>query len=135
MSTTSEHPELGDLDAYGDDDAHTGPMWVILLAGPVTWAVHFFVVYLLVEAACNIDSVAAMLSPDRTRTVVLAATVIAVGICGVFVVRSRRILELFRDTGRDHPQRFVATMGLLMGSIFAVAVVAVGVPALWLSAC
>ena len=131
---------MTDAPAHGDerpvelppDTPSTFGVWALVSAGPVVWAVHFLVVYLLAEAAC------AALETDEMRFIgsgalvatVIAATVVAAVAClaaaGYSWRRSR--------TGRGDVAHlgFAGTL-LALGSFAAVLVV--GLPASVLDPC
>lgn len=131
--------------------------WVLLLQGPVTWATHFMLVYLSVESWCaetyySIDDSLSSELPtwfgfDAPVAVTLGATVLATASILTFVaftaVRYRQATAEYRREHQDATDiddqlvrdRQILFTGLLLGPLSAVAVLVVGVPALWLQTC
>lgn len=123
--------------------------WILLLLGPVTWATHFMVVYLLVEAWCSeispgVETWLGTLAPVSATVV---ATVIATAlILGGVAFTARRYRQALAEVRRDHEDatdidrqlirdRQVLFIGLLLGGLSVVAVLVVGLPALWVPTC
>lgn len=122
--------------------------WILLLLGPVTWATHFMVVYLVVEAWCATEPTApTWLGFSAPVTVTLAATAAAVVVIlagtAFTALRHRQALARTRHEHegatdveeqpvRDRQMLFV---GLLLGPLSVVAVLVVGLPALWIQTC
>lgn len=118
------------VDVSGDRPARM--VWVLLLAGPVTWFVHFMVVYLVVEAGCAGGGPGfEAFDPPVPKATTLAATAVAVIACTAFSVWSYR-----RWRAGGGPSGSVdgtmAFVGFLLASFSAVAVLFVGLPALLL---
>ena len=99
--------------------------WILFLAGPVTWFVHFMVVYLVAEAGCTGDGPGlAVFDPPVPAAATLAATAVAAVACLGFAWRGYRCLV-------DHPQPdSLAFAGFLLSLLGFVAVLFVGLPAL-----
>lgn len=103
--------------------------WLLVLAGPVVWITHFATVYLNAEATCasvrnrRID----YLGPTVLTRFVVVATVVAVAVIAVAAVIAWR-----RSNTRDEVMHRLAVI-LSVGSIAAV--LAVGLPILWLDPC
>lgn len=97
--------------------------WALAVGGPVLWIVHFGVVYLVAEAACTADrdAVLRFAGPGTMRAIVILATVAVAAACVAFAVVARRAAV-------TAPVVRQLAVALWLGA--AVAVVAVGVPAL-----
>lgn len=124
-------------------------IWVLFLAGPTVWFLHFMAVYLVVEAVCTGGR------PDRellglplVSTFTLLATVAAVPVIAGFAVAAyRRWRDLERTVSgqsddreeeetvaRGH-DRALAFAGFALGLLFILGVLFTGLPALWLTPC
>lgn len=99
---------------------------VFLLAGPVIWISHFFVVYLFAEAACTGAAASAV------RAVTLVGTAIAVAAILVMGLRTRRA---FTDISACDSLRQLYFLGQLLAGLSVVAVLFVGLPATFLQPC
>lgn len=116
-------------------------IWVLFLAGPVIWIVHFMAVYVLAEAACAAgDGGPRLLGLSILALVTLVATVFAVGAALVLAVRAYQVWR--GATGRssdwlagDERNAGLALLGWLLGAVFVVAILFVGVPAAFLDPC
>ena len=99
--------------------------WIVFLAGPVTWFVHFMVVYLLAEAGCTGDGPGLRLfDPPVPAVATLAATAVAAVACLGFAWWGYRCLD-------DHSHGDSLTFaGCLLSLLGFLAVLFVGVPAL-----
>lgn len=118
----------------------------LFLAGPSIWLAHFFLVYLVAEALCVAGVDAEVLSLPLLSAVTLLATALAVGAAAVTSVlayrRWRRSLtpsqgthgHLSSETKRGH-DKDLAFAGLLLGILFIVAILFVGLPAAVLNPC
>ncbi|MCA1735581.1 MAG: hypothetical protein LC739_05555, partial [Actinobacteria bacterium] len=95
---------------------------VLLLAGPVIWISHFWVVYLWAEAAC--------VPPwdSAVEFVTVAATVVAIGAILGFGISASRSYTAADDDG-DH-RRLLYLYGVLLAGLSVVATLFVGLPAL-----
>lgn len=120
-------------------DLQARATWVVLLGGPVVWALHFVVVYLVAEAGCTgsgpgLDA----FDPPVPSVVTLVATVVAVLAClGVgawaWRLRARGPGGLASDEAAAvERNRTLMMAGLLLALLSAMAVVFVAVPAVWL---
>lgn len=121
--------------------------WVQLLAGPVLWSVHFIVGYLLVEASCRAGWNFQILGINGLSFIVIALTVLAVLGAILFGVTSyrgwksvntgRSLRDELRDTSRwsEEPTEFMYFSGFLLSVFFALTIVMVGLPALFLHPC
>lgn len=126
--------------------------WILLLAGPVTWAVHFVGVYLVVEAWCSAATRANGAMPQWLGAAApVSVTLVATGVAAAVIVadltftllryrqatrEARREPEDATDTDdqlvRDRQLLFV---GALLGPLSLIAVLAVGLSALWVPTC
>ena len=106
--------------------------WAVLLGGPVTWFVHFMVVYLVAQAACESAETPDMrfIGTSALSVGVVVATVVAGAVC-LAIARVAHV-----RTRRDRRETIdLATIGLLLAVGSFAAVLAVGVPALVLEPC
>lgn len=116
--------------------------YVVLLAGPVIWSVHFMAVYLVTEAGCaDEDAAIAAFAPPVPEIVTLVATVVAAiasVAAAVWAWRRWRAAALRSedqtkvDTEMHGAMAFVG-LGLSVLALFTV--LAVGVPAAVLPTC
>lgn len=117
------------------------PVWVLFVAGPVIWGGHFMAVYLLAEAVCAAGGTDARLLGLRpVSTVTLAATAIAVVMTLVLAVSAYRHWRERRAPASDwldgddlNPG--LALAGALLGVLFVIAILFVGLPAAFLEPC
>lgn len=143
-----------------DHDGGPPIRWLLFVGGPILFAVHFLVVYLTTEAACT----AVPPADDLARTVTVAATAVAVLIAVALTTAShrwwrsmeRRRVEGARarpsgngpstetevpdgPDGRDDPGSLrdsaLAVTSVMLGALFGLSVLVVGIPALVLPAC
>jgi hypothetical protein len=135
------------VDVSGDRRARS--TWALFLAGPVTWFIHFMVVYLAVEAGCTGEGPGLRLfNPPVSDTVTLAATAVAaiacLGFAGWAYRRWRASASEPAAEGRAdlsaEPEIHdrggsLAFAGLLLSLLSVVAILFVGLPALVLPAC
>lgn len=123
--------------------------WLLLLLGPATWATHFMVVYLLVEAWCSPASP----GPETWlgSPAPVSATVVATGVATVVILvgtafTALRYRQAIAEAGRRHADatdidhqlirdRQLLFVGLLLGGVSVLAVLVVGLPALWVPTC
>jgi hypothetical protein len=122
-------------------------LWIQLLAGPVLWSVHFLLSYLLVEAACQAGWDFRLLGFNGLSFIVIVLTVLAVIGTGLFALRSyrgwkdlhedRSLRDEFRDSSYwfEGPLDFMYFSGLLLSILFAVTILMVGLPAIFLQPC
>lgn len=118
----------------------------LFLAGPSIWLAHFFLVYLLAEAFCTAGGNLRILALPVVSAVTLLATALAVGAAAVTTLlahrRWRRSLtpspathdDLSSETERGH-DKDLALAGVLLGILFIVAILFVGLPAAVLNPC
>lgn len=115
----------------------------LFLAGPAIWMAHFFVVYLPAEALCQADVHANVLGLPVISVLTLAATAVAVAATALTTQRAYRrwrntgtgwdgsgAMAPRHATGGGEHDGEVALAGFLLGVLFAVAVLFVGLPAL-----
>jgi len=98
---------------------------VLFLAGPVVWYLYFWVVYLAAEAGCAFG-----FRGVSVFTVVL--TIFSAITVGAFALLARRRSSRRQDG--DYRQVLVQA-GFLLGVMFLIGTVFVGVPALVLQPC
>lgn len=122
--------------------------WVLFLAGPVIWFGHFMVVYLAAEAGCTGDGPGLQLFDPPVPTILtLAATAIAAVACLPFAAWGYRWWRSSRahfdlgdpdavDDAEDADNRAAAGFaGLLLSTLSFVAILFVGLPAIFLTPC
>jgi hypothetical protein len=107
--------------------------WVLLLNGPMVWALHFFVVYLFTEAVCALGEAPTSNGMSPTAITVLVATVLGVAACMWSVAGAWKMWRA--DTDDAGVDGFMGRAGIMLGSVFAGAILFVGLPALVLSPC
>lgn len=123
--------------------------WILLLLGPVTWAIHFMGVYLAVEAWCG----AAMVEiPEFLGAAApVSVTLLATGVATLVIAAGTAFTALRYRQARDererqHPgasdiddqlvrDREMLLAGLLLGALSVIAVLIVGLSALWVPTC
>lgn len=120
------------------------------LAGPVIWAVHFLLVYLLAELACRTGVLSgSLLGMTLLAWVTLTATLLALVVVGWVGVaafrdwqhrrggaetrRSRRLDQASRIGGS--PDGFLVLAGWVLGLLFGAMIVLTAVPILVLAPC
>lgn len=116
-------------------------VWALFLAGPVIWFGHFMAVYLLAEAACaagGLDTDLLGLSALSlvTLLVTVAAAVAALVLAGVAHRRWRARTDDPADwLAGDDRNAGLALAGSILGVMFVVAILFVGLPAAFLEPC
>ncbi len=110
--------------------ASTVGLWILVLAGPGLWIVHFWIVYLSAEASCAADAAPEMsfIGTGGTATLTIVATMVGVVLCGVAAVGCHR-----RSSAPAAPGLLRA--GTLLALLSGVAIFLVGVPVLALPLC
>lgn len=135
------------MDVSGDRRARS--TWAVFLAGPVTWFIHFMVVYLAVEAGCTGEGTGLRLfNPPVSDIVTLAATALAAIACLGFAgwAYSRWHVSASEPAAKERGDLSaeseihdrggsLAFAGLLLSLLSIVAILFVGLPALVLPAC
>lgn len=123
-------------------------IWVLFLAGPTVWFLHFMAVYLVVEAVCTGGRAErALWGLPLVSTFTLLATVGAVVVIVGFAVAAYRrwrdiegVVPHQKDereeeaVARGH-DRALAFAGFALGLLFILGVLFTGLPALWLTPC
>jgi hypothetical protein len=104
----------------------------LFLAGPVIWYTHFWVVYLAAEWGCQVVGDFLILGRSGVAVVTVALTVAGVGLTVWYMVRAWQ--RRGRGEPSDQPGEF-SRAGLILGLIFAMGILFVGVPALVLTPC
>ena len=112
--------------------------WALFLAAPVLWALHFLLVYLVGEAACS----PAVSEPPESAVSIFTVVVTAVAAVATAVVARRgygrwqTALAAERAGDPDRaPHAVLAFGGFVLGLLFTVGVLFVGLPAAVLPAC
>lgn len=117
----------------------------LFLAGPVIWALHFTGVYLLAEVLCHVEDEPRVWGAPAVSVLIVATTIAAVvATAAATVVSYRR----WRAAGGGNPaapdpalatgsepDAELALAGFLLGILFIVVILFVGVPALVLEPC
>ena len=126
-------------------DRRTRWALAMFVAGPLIWSAHFLLVYLIVEAGCSGDGPGLRLfDPPVPKVVTLAATAAAAGAalaCAGWSYRRWRASEHepAADEASDHQDRdrggTLAFAGYLLSLLSVITILAVGLPALFLSSC
>ena len=128
-------------------DTNARALWVQLLAGPVLWSIHFLVSYMIVEAACQAGWSFTILGMSGLSFLVIVLTALAVLGTVFFAFKSyrgwrgihadRRLRDQFREgsTWFEGPVDFMYFSGLLLSVLFAIVILMVGLPALFLQPC
>lgn len=130
MSTTD--PASPRIAEQPPDNPSTIRLWVLLLAGPVLWIVHFMAVYLFAEAACAAreSNDIAFFGTGAIVPIVVASTLVAAGVTGAAMLASWR-----GTRGRTEDATAMGWAGVLLGALSLVAILAVGLPALAVDPC
>jgi uncharacterized BrkB/YihY/UPF0761 family membrane protein len=116
-------------------------LWALFLAGPVIWATHFLVVYFVGEAWCTKDGpTREVLGLHVLSFLTVVATVLGVGaallIAAVAHARWRARTDDPSDwMDGDDLNPGLALAGALLGVLFAVAILFVGLPAAFVGPC
>ena len=118
----------------------------LFLAGPSIWMAHFFAVYLVAEVLCAVGVGAEVLSLPLLSAVTLLATALAVVAAAVTTVLAYRRWrhtasasqvadgDQSSETREEHDAQ-IALAGFLLGILFIVAILFVGMPAAALGPC
>ncbi len=117
----------------------------LFLAGPSIWMAHFFAVYLVAEVLCAVGVDAEVLSLPLLSAATLLVTALAVVAAAVTTVlayrRWRRTVSASHvaddqssETQGGHDAQ-IALAGFLLGILFIVAILFVGMPAAALDPC
>lgn len=119
------------------------PRWwgtvAVLLAGPLIWTAHFFVVYLVAEAGCTGDGPGLRLfDPPVPYLTTLVATAVAAAASAAMIAVGRRRWQALRRAdsgGVDERGAALALGGALLSALSLIQVLFVGIPALVLPGC
>lgn len=125
--------------------------WVVFLAGPVIWLVHFMVVYLVAEAGCTGSGPGLVaFAPPVPVAVTAVATVVAVALCagaawwalhrwrasaGEVRDAPERSADAAPELDDEHRRSSLAFIGLLLSLLSLVAVLFTAAPAAVLGPC
>lgn len=122
-------------------------LWIRLLAGPIIWAAHFIVGYLLVEAFCQTGLRFDILGIDGLSFILVAITLLAVIGSGYLGIQSyqnwgslnpgksfRERLEQ-AENWNEETVEFIYFTGFLLSTLFTATIVMVGLPVFFLRAC
>lgn len=122
-------------------------IWVLFLAGPTIWFLHFSVVYLAAEWLCKVADVdGRLLGLPAVSALTVIATLIAVAVILALAVPAYRRWRTDEPdpAETDDPSagaaaeghdRALMFAGFILGLLFALAVLMVGLPAVWLQPC
>lgn len=106
-------------------------LWFAVLVGPLIWAAHFMASYVLVPYACAADS-------DLSLHL---STLVALAFCGAGAFAGWRFwrkadggLETW-EGGAVGRTRWMGLSGLMLSGLFAMVILAEGVPGVVLTAC
>jgi hypothetical protein len=106
-------------------------LWIGILAGPIAWASDLLVRYALVHWSCG--------TQETTVLKLISAVSLLLVVCGGIVAwRAFRQTPSWAQTDGGRPVdrgRFMAMLGILSSSLFAVVVVAGAMPQWVLDAC
>ena len=104
----------------------TGPLWAGVLGAPAAWAAQMQTIYASAHWACE-------RSHRPVLTVVSAVCMIAAVVCGLVCLRYLNRRE--RDPEFHGRVRFLASLGVLSGAMYAVVIVAQLIATLMLDPC
>jgi uncharacterized membrane protein len=111
-----------------------------ILAGPIVWAIHFVIVYMITEFGCRVNfNNWLFITPSNIYLVIVIVTVVSllgVGFGGLLAYRQWKTQEQYN--GADSSIRthdFLVTVGMLLSALFLFAIVMTAVPTLFLSTC
>ena len=107
------------------------PLWIGILAGPIAFAVDLSLSYALVKWTCNSQRHALLyVITPATLAMVAGAAVMS------WTALQRTTADMPTDGGEPRQRaRFMAILGLASSGLFAVAIVALGIPRWMLHAC
>lgn len=103
--------------------------WFSFLSGPITWAVHFGLIYALGEFGCISGFAEGV---EWVKTGVIVATVI-----GLVILAGSSWLAYthWQTSGISERQQFMAAVGLGLNLLFALVLIASAVPVFFLATC
>lgn len=122
-------------------------LWVRLLAGPLIWAAHFMLGYLLVEAFCQTGLNFNVLGIDGLSFILVAITLLAVAGSAILGFQSYRewgninkgmsLRDRLKQTERwsDEAVEFMYFSGFLLSVLFTATILMVGLPVFFLRTC
>ena len=128
-------------------DINSRTLWTQLLAGPILWSIHFLLVYMLVETYCQAGWNFNLVGLNGISFLVILFTIIAVIATVLFGLRSYRGWRSFhtdrslRDQFQENsawfqgPVDFFYFTGFLLSTLFALVILLVGLPAIFLEPC
>ena len=116
-------------------------LWALFLAGPAIWSVHFAVVYFIGEAWCTMDGPGGeVLGLHPLSFLTLVVTVVAAA--GALLLAGAALRRWRAHTGDrsdwmsgDDLNPGLALAGALLGALFTLAIVFVGLSAAFLEPC
>ncbi len=105
-------------------------LWLLVLAGPGLWIIHFWTVYLAAEASCAADAAPEMsfIGTSGTETLIIIATLVGIVLCGAAAA-------VCRQRSSDPTAPGLLRVGTLLALLSGVAIFMVGVPVLALPLC
>lgn len=126
--------------------ARRGENLFSLIVGPMVWAVHFLVVYVIIAIACAKGAFYAQVyGIGVVPLIVIVVTVIAVGLIvhGIVVAMrrwrgslgERRVMPPHDQSNKDSRRRFMAYAGLLLCGLALIATLWVALPVLFMHSC
>ena len=122
-------------------------LWIQLLAGPILWSVHFLLVYMLAETYCQAGWNFSLLGLNGISFLVILLTILAVIATVLFGLRSyrgwrsfhtdRSLSDQFRESSAwfQGPIDFFYFTGFLLSTLFALVILFVGLPVIFLEPC
>jgi biopolymer transport protein ExbB/TolQ len=136
-------------------DRHLRSLWFGVLAGPITWTVHFLVGYGLVEVACRLRLLESqLLGLTALSVIILVLTLVALLVtlyAGFLAYRNWRRMQVERREGVkqrreaaersdqrrlvEESGRFMAFGGVLLNGLFSFVILVTGIPVLILPPC
>ena len=105
------------------------PGVVLFLAGPVIWYSYFWLVYLIAEAGCTPGGLS--LDASGVTLITVGVTVLAGAATTILGVNAARAL----GDGTDGNWRLMHWGGAVLGGLFTLAIILVGLPALVFAPC
>lgn len=112
-----------------------------ILAPPILWFAHFFVVYAIAEFGCRANfNNWLFITPATITLLTIVITVIAlvlVGISGMIAYRRWTTLNGNQNTDDSlgERERFLVGAALFLNGLFLFSIIVTALPALFLSAC
>jgi hypothetical protein len=112
-----------------------------VLVGPITWFVHFILVYAVGEFGCRINfNNQFVVSPATIQLVVGIATITAVIVVGIGGLIGFRQWQSIENQQSDVPSaemlvHFLGLVGMLLSALFLFAILMTAAPTLFLSTC